>query len=103
VRYRLTDSEIEVLLFGLVPESKTKLQDIVEVRKVSFSELLPWKNLESVGWFRLSNRLWGEGVLVRRKRGFFRNFVITPDQPDEFVEELNLKLKAAHGPREDSS
>jgi hypothetical protein len=98
VRYRVTDLGIEVLLFGLIPESKTQLKDILEVRKVSFSELLPWKNPKSVGWFRLGNRLWGDGVLIRRKRGIFRNFVITPDEPDEFVKELNLKITTSHAP-----
>lgn len=98
VSYKITDSSVEVRLFGLIPESKTRLTDIVEVRKVSFSELLPWRNPKSVGWFRLGNRLWADGVLIRRSRGIFRTFVISPDKPDEFVEEVNLRLTASRSP-----
>jgi hypothetical protein len=85
-----------VRLFGVIPESKTQLKDILEVRKVSFAELLPWKNIQSVGWFRLGNRMWGDGVLIRRKTGLFRTFVVSPDRPDEFVHELRLKMGGAH-------
>ncbi len=44
VNHKITESSVEVLLFGLTPESRTQLNDIVEVRKVSSGELLPWKN-----------------------------------------------------------
>jgi hypothetical protein len=98
VSYKITDSSIEVRLFGLVSESKTQLKDIVEVRKVTLGEMLPLKNPKSIGWFRLGNRFWSDGVLIRRKRGFFRSFVISPDKPDEFVTELNLKLTASRSP-----
>lgn len=95
VSYRITNSSIEVRLFGLICESKTQLKDVVEVRKVSFADLLPWNNFESVGWFRLGNRLWTDGVLIRRSRGVFRSFVISPDEPDQFIREINLKLAAS--------
>ena len=95
VRYKITDSSIEVRLFGLIPQSKTQLNEILEVRKVAFGELLPWKNPKSLGWFRLGNRLWADGLLIQRSRGIFRTFVISPDKPDEFLKELNLKLAAA--------
>jgi hypothetical protein len=98
IRYKITDSSIEVRLFGLIPQSKTRLKDIVEVRKVSFNELLPWKNPKSIGWFRLGNRLRADGVVIRRNRGIFRTFVISPNEPDEFVRALNQKLKTIRSP-----
>ena len=92
IRYRITNSSIEVVLFGCIPISKTLFPDILEVRSVSFNELLPWKNLQSVGWYRLGNRVWGDGVLIRRRRGMVRRFVISPDEPRDFVNELNRKV-----------
>ena len=92
VTYRITDSSVEVRLLGFIPQSSTKIEDILEIRKVSFSELLPWKNLESLSWFRLGNRLWGDGVLIKRRRGIFRKFIITPSEPEQFVQEVGLRI-----------
>ena len=92
VSYRITAASVEVRLLGLVVASRTQLQDIVEVRKVSFGELIPWKNPKSIGWFRLGNRFWADGVLIQRSRGIFRAFVISPDQPDDFVDRVRSSL-----------
>jgi hypothetical protein len=95
--YKITGSSFEVRVFGVFLASKTEFSDVVEMRKVSFAELLPWKNLSSVGWFRLANRFSADGVLIRRSRGVFRAFVITPNKPDEFVKEFDLRLRALRG------
>jgi hypothetical protein len=90
--YKITNSDVEIRVFGL--PFKIDLIDIEEVRKVSFRELLPWKNPKSVSWLRLGNKLLGEGILIRRNRGIFRTVIISPDKPNVFIEEINLKLCA---------
>ena len=87
IRYRITKSHFEILAFGF-PIFNTAVTDILEVRKVPFRELLPWNNRESVNWCRFGNRLFGEGILVVRRKGLLKRFIITPDNPDTFLRTL---------------
>ncbi len=98
IGYRITKSHFEILAFGF-PLFKTAVADILEVRKVPFRELLPWKNRKSIGWCRFGNRLFGECILVVRRKGLLQGFLITPDNPQDFLQTLNQRLTNFPAPR----
>ena len=61
IRYRIMPFHVGVSIFGLTV-CKTAVTDILEARKVLFRELLPWNNSKSIGWCRLGNRFYGDGI-----------------------------------------
>ena len=78
----------------LIHRFENSVEDILNLQKISAGELLPWRNPKSVGWLRLGNRLFGDAVLIRRRRALFPIVVILPQKPDEFVESLKVRLSA---------
>lgn len=81
--YRFTDSRVEVLLFGILPVSSTRYDLIIEVKIIS-----PWMaSLWPAVW--MQNRLIGEFVRIRRSG---LPVLITPDDPEEFVRELQRRV-----------
>jgi hypothetical protein len=42
--------------------------------------------------FTFENRLWGELVLVRQQKGFFKVILMSPDNADEFIREVQRHL-----------
>ncbi len=84
LRYRITDTAVEVLIFGCCVR-RIRLDDIEEVHRGGAFWNEHWTNF----------KLWNT-VTLRRKSGWFRNFVITPDKPTEFIVELARKLENVH-------
>ena len=82
IRYRITDRHVRVRL-GTVTLRKIALSDIASVD----TRLIFWNE----HW---CNTLWPWGRIVRikRKSGFIRNFVVTPDNRDEFITQLRERL-----------
>jgi hypothetical protein len=79
LNYRIRPDHIQIVVFGL-PVKHIKLQDITDIRKVPMGASNPWTTLS------LHNRIFGQWLLIRRQRGVFRNVLITPAKPDEFIE-----------------
>jgi len=81
--YKLTQTSVDILLFGRIPIMRIPFDDIVEIRTVGFPGCL-W-----AGMTGLRNRAFGRTVLIRRRGGVFSNSVlIAPDHADEFVREV---------------
>jgi hypothetical protein len=80
LRYRITAQAVEVLIFGCCVR-RIRLDDIEHVRRGNVFWNEHWTNF----------KLWN-CVTLRRKSGWIRNFVITPDKPTEFIAELARKL-----------
>ena len=83
--YRVTETAVEVLILGCVAR-RIRLGDIEEVHRRGA--------LLHEGWS--GPRFWNS-MTLRRKSGLLRNFVISPDEPDRFVENLREVLRRAGG------
>jgi len=86
-RYRITSRHLEILLWGL-PVRRVALADIdqVAVRHRIWAE--QWWNT----WHPNRRRL-----LIRRRRGWCRHFVITPQRRYEFKAELERAMRGGTG------
>jgi hypothetical protein len=80
LRYRITADAVEVLILGKVAR-RVLLTDIVEVHRRGALLHESWSGL----------KVWNS-VVIRRRSGTFRNFVVSPDDPDRFVRELSLRI-----------
>jgi len=80
IRYRLTPEAVEVLILGR-PIRRVLLGDIEEVHRRGALIHESWAG----------PKFWN-AVTLRRRSGWFRNFVISPDDPDRFVAELRDRL-----------
>lgn len=80
IRYRVTAVELEVLVLGRRVR-RIRLDDIEEVHRRGALIHESWAG----------PRFWN-AVTVRRRSGWLRNFVITPDDPDRFAAELRDRL-----------
>ena len=81
IAYRITDSALEVRILGRAIR-RIPLADIEEVHRRGALIHENWSSL----------KFWN-GVTIRRRSGLLRNFVISPDDPDGFVEQLQEKLR----------
>jgi hypothetical protein len=86
-QYRLGDQRLEVKLFGLVPILVLYFSDISEAKVLSGSQLFnPW------GGVRFANRVFAvRPVQIRRKKGLLRSVILTPDDPESLVAEINRR------------
>jgi len=80
IAYRITERALEVLILGRVIR-RIDLADIEEVHRRGALIHENWSSL----------KFWNS-VTVRRRSGWFRNFVISPDDPDRFVARLQDAL-----------
>ncbi|HXU13266.1 MAG TPA: hypothetical protein VN898_15025 [Candidatus Binatia bacterium] len=86
IAYRITERALEVLILGRVIR-RIDLADIEEVHRRGALIHENWSSL----------KFWNS-VTVRRRSGWFRNFVISPDDPDRFVARLQDALSRWGGP-----
>jgi hypothetical protein len=87
LRYRITDKHLKVLLFGL-PLRRVRLTNIEHVgkRRTGWGE--HWWNT----W-----RPFRRKLVIRRRRGLFKDFIITPPFRYEFKTELERAIESATG------
>jgi len=86
ISYQLSDHGIAIRLFGKMRILRIKYSDIDAIETMSFSESFR----PSYAW-RFGNRVFGEGVSIRKKRyGLFYRVIITPDNPSQFVSEARI-------------
>jgi hypothetical protein len=63
--------------------------DIIEIRKISLKEALLANEFSTL---RFGNRIWGGIVLIRKANGLFKTIVITPDNPEMFINNVNQHI-----------
>ena len=81
IRYRIAADALEVLILGR-PVRRIRLDDIEEVHRRGALIHESWAG----------PKFWN-AVTIRRRSGRLRNFVISPDDPDRFVAELQDRLR----------
>lgn len=87
--YRLSEHKLQVLLLGLIPLVNITYEDIQSISLAASSR---------VDFFRLylANTLWGDAVVVNRKSSW-PNILITPKRPNEFIKEVEERMKKIKG------
>lgn len=85
IHYRITPDAIEILTLGRVAR-RIPLADIVEVHRRGALLHENWSG----------PRFWN-AVTIRRRRGLIRNIVISPDDPDCFMERLVATVRQSTG------
>ena len=89
--YRITKTHFEITLFG-IPLRWVRLQDITLVSKSRIKWAEPWSNT-----WRGSRRR----IVIQKRRGFFKNIIVTPQFRYEFkvdLERASLKAKGKMAP-----
>ena len=85
-KYRVTDNSLEFVMFGNLRVWRTPFEDVSDIQLISFARSFVIPALH------LMSRPFAQYVLVRRRRGVFRNVLITPDQPQEFVRIVRQRI-----------
>lgn len=85
IRYRITPDAIEILTLGKVAR-RIPLTDIVDVHRRGALLHENWSG----------PRFWN-AITIRRRRGLIRNIVISPDDPDRFMERLVDTVRQSTG------
>jgi hypothetical protein len=91
--YDIRDGAIWFVLFSMFPIARIPMSDVVEVSRATNRTLWlnPWRTL------RLGNRIFGASVVIRRQRGLIRSIVITPSDPDRFIDQCNAMMSERVG------
>ena len=84
LNYSITEAGVEISLCGAIRLKRISFESIAEIRRVSIIQCH-----SGVG---LRNRAIAPTVLIRQKRGIIRDFYITPDDADRFVQEVLRRL-----------
>lgn len=90
--YQISDIGIEIVLFGKFPIKHIPFNNIEEIRKLTFKETLPFKSIEMFSALRFGNRVWGQSLSIRQKKGIIKIVLITPGNTDGFLEEVQKKI-----------
>jgi len=85
--YRVRNRAIEITLFHVLPVYRLPIDNIEQIQKASWYEL-------GIGGctLRLGNRITGQGVLIKKRKGWFRRVVISPNDPDKFISQVTAEL-----------
>lgn len=91
----VTESRLEVWQ-GVVPVARIRYENILELRSVTFKELLPWHNRQAITWYRAGGKFYvPKAVLVHKSTGIFKFIVISPDDVDAFILQVKRKMSDA--------
>jgi hypothetical protein len=89
--YDIKGGAIRILLFSAIPIIRIPISQVVEVTRPPTGEF--WLNPFHA--LRFGNRLIGNAVLIRKKRGLIKSIIITPDNPDRFIDQCNSEKREA--------
>lgn len=82
INYRLSEEGLQLMIVRQIPVRLAALNRIVDVEdgpSGKWDYILAW---------RMGNRFFGPGVMVRTDRPFMTRILITPDDPEAFVRQF---------------
>lgn len=88
--YRIKNNAVEILLFRLMPIYRLPVENIESIQSVGWGRLGI-----GGGVIRLGNRFCRHGVLIEKRRGWFRYIVITPADVEGFLGQIIDKVPSA--------
>ena len=85
-----------LLIFSLITIYYNDIEDVKPFRITDFNIFGGNINFLSTNYY--INKIWGRKVVITKKHGrFFKNLIITPDNPEKFIEEINQRIAKAKG------
>ena len=91
--YEIGKEGIEVKLFKFITVKCINYRNIINIEKASFKNILPFLSLEMFFALRLGNKMRGPYVIVRQRKGFFKAYILTPENADHFIFEVENHLR----------
>jgi hypothetical protein len=88
ITYQLKASELRVMLFRIIPVMVIPLELINKIERIT---QLRWMMSGIADIF--CSRVFAARLLLRKSTGFFKEIVITPDNPDQFIAEVKRRVK----------
>lgn len=90
--YRILDDGIGLVLFRSFNIWKIPYDEISDIREVIWNKGVA---AQDISWFalKLGNRLQGNFVLLRRKKGLLKEIHLTPRDVDQFVSTVVSRMK----------
>jgi len=87
-------SGITITFLRIIPIGYIRYVDIKEVQKVTLRDIILHQDELGLNFAtKLGNKFNSDRVIIRRKCGIFsRPILITPDNPDKFVELVKNKM-----------
>lgn len=85
-KYKIRNTRVEHLLFGLIPIGSVKFDNIEDIRMYD-----PEKDKDPYP-YDWENRAYGNEVIIIQKRGLSKNIILTPDNPSEFIKEIKKHI-----------
>jgi hypothetical protein len=81
----------------IFPDISIYYDDIVDVKPFKITDFnIFGGNINFFRTYYQPNRLWGKRVILQIERcGYFKYLVITPDNPEKFIEEINQQIAKA--------
>jgi hypothetical protein len=97
MKFRITDNYVEASFFPF--RYMLHYEDIASVKTIQKPFPTKFGSLGLRFWGKRIGFVsrYGEAVLIRRKQGRYREVVMTPAKPKEFVRVLNKQLKPYFG------
>lgn len=86
--YRLSETDVEINLLHKIPVMKVPYKDIKEIYRPSLTELFT-----TVFAWHCENKFYYNRVLIKRGYGVFPDIFVTPDNPDNFIEQVKRRLR----------
>ncbi|QWP78182.1 hypothetical protein J5226_07235 [Lysobacter sp. K5869] len=89
-RYELGERSFSVKLFGRYELVSIRFEEMLELK------VAKWWDVTSAGWspLLLKDHFALEVVVIKRKDGLYRQVVVTPDNPREFVALIAVRKRA---------
>jgi hypothetical protein len=94
IKFRLTENGIVSVLF-FIPIVNIRYEAIRDIRVIKTKE--DWRFLYGQSLFWLSSRFIARDgrVLIERNSRFWNKFIISPSNPEQFVEEVKRRMAIA--------
>ena len=85
INYKVTPEKLKIVLFGRFTVFSLLLTNVVEARQITLLQAVR-PHFKTI---RFGNRLYGNIVEIRYHSGIFTRILVTPANPQTFINELN--------------
>ena len=87
--YRLSDTSVEFIIFRQIKVWNVPFEEITDIRPALRSDML---SIQKPAFMFVSHPL-GKFVFIKRNKGIFRQIIVTPNNRNEFVDNVRAKIK----------
>jgi hypothetical protein len=87
--YAIQNNKLYLMYFKKIPIGWVSLNNIKEIKRYYFGMPGDEKVYFPLRW---ENKLLGDQVLIVKKHGLFKNILLTPDNSDQFIEDIKRQI-----------